>query len=56
MVTLTIQRRFNSMYQLSMTKTKAIRIRKVDIILTYPQIDDDCQDITPARGITAAIK
>ena len=22
-------------------------IRKVELILTYPQIDDDCQDVTP---------
>ena len=25
-------------------------IRKVELILTYPQIDDDCQDVTPGEG------
>ena len=25
-------------------------IRKLEAILTYPQIDDDCQDVTPGEG------
>jgi len=31
-------------------KDQGNTIRKVEVILTYPQIDDDCQDITPGEG------
>ena len=31
-------------------KEQGNTVRKVEIILTYPQIDDDCTDITPGEG------
>ena len=31
-------------------------IRKVEVILIYPQIDDDCPTLLPVREITVAIK